>query len=409
MRILLVNHYAGSLQHGMEYRPFYLARQWLKLGHEVTIIAASQSHVRYINPEVKTKLTEQCIDGVPYLWIKTPAYGGNGIKRLINIFSFVMQLNAKARYLAKRYKPDVVIASSTYPYDTYPCGKIARLCGARLIHEVHDLWPLSPMVIGGYSKWHPFIWTMQKAENRAYKRSWRVVSILPDALPYMQAHGLCPERFVHVPNGIVLEDWQQGGTEIPAEHAAYFAENKANGVFTVGYCGGLAPSYALENLLETAQLMLKEPQFRFVIVGQGIIRDQLIENTRRMGLSNLTFLPAVPKTAVPALLGHIDLMYLGVIPGEITKYGMSQNKSFDYMMAARPIINATGFSNDPVTRSGCGISVPSRKPEELAEAIRKIAALSLAERESMGIKGREYVIAHHEYGVLAKSFLDAIE
>lgn len=30
MNILLVNHYAGSVHHGMEYRPYYLAREWVR-------------------------------------------------------------------------------------------------------------------------------------------------------------------------------------------------------------------------------------------------------------------------------------------------------------------------------------------------------------------------------------------
>ena len=30
MNILLINHYAGSPQHGMEYRPYYLAREWVR-------------------------------------------------------------------------------------------------------------------------------------------------------------------------------------------------------------------------------------------------------------------------------------------------------------------------------------------------------------------------------------------
>jgi hypothetical protein len=28
VNILVVNHYAGSPRDGMEYRPFYLAREW---------------------------------------------------------------------------------------------------------------------------------------------------------------------------------------------------------------------------------------------------------------------------------------------------------------------------------------------------------------------------------------------
>ena len=34
MNILLINHYAGSPQYGMEYRPYYLAREWVKMVFE---------------------------------------------------------------------------------------------------------------------------------------------------------------------------------------------------------------------------------------------------------------------------------------------------------------------------------------------------------------------------------------
>ena len=40
MNILIINHYAGSKEYGMEYRPYYLAKEWKNQGHEVTIIAA---------------------------------------------------------------------------------------------------------------------------------------------------------------------------------------------------------------------------------------------------------------------------------------------------------------------------------------------------------------------------------
>ena len=51
MNILLINHYAGSLEYGMEYRPYYLAREWVKLGHNVTIVGANFSHLRIKQPQ----------------------------------------------------------------------------------------------------------------------------------------------------------------------------------------------------------------------------------------------------------------------------------------------------------------------------------------------------------------------
>ena len=46
MNILLVNHYAGTPALGMEYRPYYLAREWVRLGHRVRVVGATFSHVR---------------------------------------------------------------------------------------------------------------------------------------------------------------------------------------------------------------------------------------------------------------------------------------------------------------------------------------------------------------------------
>jgi hypothetical protein len=78
MRLLLVNHYAGSPRHGMEFRPYYLAREWVRAGHEVTIVAASYSHVRAVQPEVAGEPREELIDGIRYRWLPTPHYAGNG-------------------------------------------------------------------------------------------------------------------------------------------------------------------------------------------------------------------------------------------------------------------------------------------------------------------------------------------
>src|SRR5690349_9329048 len=118
MNILLINHYAGSLRHGMEYRPFYLAREWVRLGHRVRIIASAQSHIRAQAPHLDGHARlDEVIDGVEYRWIATPAYRGNGAARVVNMFSFVVQLYAQAGQLARLFEPDVVIASSTYPLD----------------------------------------------------------------------------------------------------------------------------------------------------------------------------------------------------------------------------------------------------------------------------------------------------
>ena len=140
MKILLINHYAGSPNLGMEFRPYYVTKGWVKLGHEVLIVGGSYSHLRKVQPQS----CEEMIDDVRYRWVKVNPYKGNGIGRIISMFSFVTKLYCNYRRYLRNFKPDIVIASSTYPLDIYPAYRIARHYHAKLIYEVHDLWPLSP-------------------------------------------------------------------------------------------------------------------------------------------------------------------------------------------------------------------------------------------------------------------------
>ena len=45
MNILVISHYAGTPQYGMEYRSYYMAREWVGMGHQVTVVGASFSHI----------------------------------------------------------------------------------------------------------------------------------------------------------------------------------------------------------------------------------------------------------------------------------------------------------------------------------------------------------------------------
>ena len=64
MNILLINHYAGSPEMGMEFRPYYFAREWVRAGHQIQIIAGDFSHLRKENPKVEKDLQYEDVDGI---------------------------------------------------------------------------------------------------------------------------------------------------------------------------------------------------------------------------------------------------------------------------------------------------------------------------------------------------------
>ncbi|HOP35440.1 MAG TPA: glycosyltransferase family 4 protein [Syntrophales bacterium] len=408
MNVLLINHYAGSPDLGMEFRPYYLAREWVRRGHEVTIAAASFSHVRTKNPKVPSAGKESWVDGIRYLWLSTPRYGGNDMRRVRNMGAFIFRLFFHHGKILRLVRPDVVIASSTYPLDIFPAWLMARRAGARLVFEVHDLWPLSPVELGGMSPRHPFILVMQGAEDFAYRAADRVVSMLPEARAHMERHGMARDKFVYIPNGVDLEEWRNHSVKIPETHEAVFSELRRQKGLIVGYAGAHGLANNLNTLLEAAEILKRGP-FWFVLAGQGPEKEALRQRARSIGLERVVFLPTVPRKAVPDLLSRMDLLYIGLRPEPLFRFGISPNKLMDYMMAGKPVLSAIEAGNDPVGESGCGLTVAPGDAPALAGSLKALAALSPAAREKMGEKGRRYVTARHDYGVLAERFLRVLE
>jgi len=392
---------------GMEFRPYYLAKEWKLAGHNVTIIAASHSHIRQKQPTVVNNFTEEDIDGIPYIWIKTPKYEGNSSKRVLNMFHFTKYLFFNAKMLATKYKPDAVIASSTYPTDNYVAHKIAKHAQAKYFYEIHDLWPLSPMELGNMSKLHPFILLMQHAENYAYKHCDSVVSILPKTLEHTIQHGLSVNKWFCVPNGIVVNEWNQSENLTEQEQKSVEKIKKQN-KYTVAYAGTVGLANGLDAFIDAAKSGVNLP-VSYIIVGKGPETVRLKQRKVNEMIENLHFLDAVAKTKIPTLLNYFDFLYIGLKRESLFRFGISPNKIFDYMMAGKPIIQAIEAGNNPVVEAGCGISIEPETPKEINIALNTLCNLTESQRLKFGENGRNYVLQHHDYSVLAKKFLDIMQ
>jgi len=407
MRLLLINHYAGSPRHGMEYRPYYLAREWVRAGHTVQIVAAAYSHVRAVQPEDVARPRDETIDGIAYRWLPAPRYVGNGVGRVRNIAAFLARLWREAPALARAFRPEVVIASSTYPMDIWVARRIARRAGAKLVHEVHDLWPASPIELSGLSPRHPFIRLCQKAEDDACRDADVVVSMLPKVADHLAAHGLDLKKLHIVPNGIVPEDWAAAPAPLDATIAAHVAAQRAAGRTVVVYAGSHGTPNALDVLLDAARLVQDEP-YAFVLVGDGHEKARLLRRAADEGIANLRLFDPVPKAQIPSLLALADIAYIGWLRQPLYRFGIAPNKLMDYMMAGVPVLHSVEAGNDAVAEAGCGLTVAPESAPAVADGLRRLAAVPAAERRAMGERGRAFVLAHHAYPVLARRFIEAV-
>lgn len=406
MNIIYLEHYAGSPKFGMEFRPYFMAQRWVAAGHTVTIVASSYSHLRTKNPDMKGRpYLIEMENGIRWFWIAGPSYEGNGVGRIRNILSFLHGVKKYQSEICAVGKPDVIIASSTYPLDIYPAVSIAKRFHAEVIYEVHDLWPLSPMELGHMSAHHPFIMVMQHAENKCCRSADAIVSLLPCSKEHFVEHGMAPEKFYCIPNGIVKADWEK---PLP-EHPVYEQQLKRwheEGWFLIAYTGAHGVANALDSFVEAGE-KLKGKKIKLLLIGPGPERERL--KKKAASLENVDLLEPVGRTQVPELLAQMDALYVGLQRQPLFRFGISPNKLMDYMMAGKPVIFAIEAGNDMVAEAGCGISVPPEDSTAIADAAEKLAVTPKEELAAMGARGHAYILKYHEYDALAKQFLDVMQ
>jgi glycosyltransferase involved in cell wall biosynthesis len=391
-QVWILNHYAQTLDSSTGTRHLHIGSQLPKHGWKAVIIASSfdnsKNYQRLFDSEKKRL---ELSDDVPFLWVKSPKYKGNGLGRMVNILIFTMRL-LQRKTMADLSPPDVVIGSSVHPFAALAGALLARRFNVPFIFEVRDLWPETLIEMGRIKSSSAMAWALRKLELWLYKRSSRVVVLMPKASEYIVAQGIDRNKVVWIPNGVDLKLFPRNVDQLPRD------------VFTLIYFGSLNHANALNCVVSAMKLVEQSPdgqKINLEIVGDGLNKPALIAQVRELGLQNVSFSPSIPKRNVPKLAAQADAFVLSVLDlPNLYCYGISMNKLFEYLALSRPIIIASGAANNPVSEAQAGLSVSPGRPELLAQAILQMAATPLKERNCMGRKGRQFVEQNHNFDYL---------
>lgn len=408
MNVLYIDHYAGSIEMGMEFRPYYFSKEWAKMGHSVTIVSSTYSHLRRKNPLASKDFEISEDSGVKYCWIKTVRYNSNGIKRGISLIQFVGKLFLHVRKLINTFEPDIVICSSTYPLDTFVGQRIKKVSKkkVKLIHEVHDMWPASLYELRDMSKKHPVVKVMGFAEKSFCKNSDYVVSILPAAKPFLMKTGMDESKFRFIPNGVYLDEWANP-IELDETIKKHLQNEKKAGKTNICFFGSIHKTYNLDKLINSV-IEREYDDISLTIVGPGIDRIELESASKNAGKS-IRFFDPIPKRMIPSLLEYVDFVFIGISNPVISKYGVGMNKLIDSMMGAKPIIYMVEDPMNTIEHYQCGIKVKENTVEALSMAIDNALKLSEDDRKLMGENAKETVLKYYNYSETSKVFANLFD
>jgi len=406
MHILLIHQAFTALDEPGGTRHHELARCLAAQGHRVTVIASLVSYMTGektspTSPSLVTSPAERAGGGIP---------AGNEVEGEVRILrantysalhkSFVHRVLAFVSFMTSSFflglevkQVDLVWGTSPPIFQGATAWLLARLKRVPLLFEVRDLWPKFAVAVGVLT--NPLLIRMSEwLERFLYRSADRVMVNSPGYLEHVQSRGA--KRVDIVTNGADPEIFDPVDDGVAFRTRHLLADK-----FVVLYAGAHGVSNDLGVVLESARLLNDMPQVRIVFLGDGKEKNHLKEQARKLRLTNVLFLPPVPKKEVPAMLAGADacLAILKPIEAYKTTY---PNKVFDYMAAGRPIALAIdGEIRDVVEAAGGGVFAQPGDPAALANAIRALVNDPVYSR-AMGMAGRRYIEAHFSRAVLAE-------
>jgi colanic acid biosynthesis glycosyl transferase WcaI len=377
-------------------------------GHKVTVITTFPHYNRDLEAESRQPLRnywgpvlrKSDYLGIPVYHAFMPKKGKNVFLRLLAWGGF-HQVSIVAG-MAAVPRPDVILAPSpplTIGVCAWILGKYHR---APFIYNVQEVYPDIAVRLGALrNKW--LIGRLHQLESFVYRKAKRITVIAPRMRQRLLEKGVPSGKVEVVPNFVDIGDL----SPLPKDNG-FSRQHGIHEKFVISYAGNMGPAQGLESFIEAAILLRGEPGFHFMMMGDGILRESLMERVAQSGLGNFLFLAHQPYSMMPSIYAASDVC---LVPQAMeTGCDAVPSKVYRIMACARPVLATTDPESDLahlIKDAGCGAIVPSGSPSDLAGVILE-AYRDQAQWREMGQAGRTYVVEHYSRHAVTGLYHDLI-
>ncbi len=405
IRILYLSQYFPPEAGATQTRAFEMARTFVRLGNPVTMLAEIPNHPSGIIPTAyRRKLFERSdLDGIDVIrvWVKASP-DKNFRSRLLFYLSYMFTA-ALAGLLLARDEYDLVYCSSPPLFVGAAGLALSDWKHLPFVFEVRDLWPESAVALGELSNPRWIRWA-ERLENLCYSHARKIVVVTKGIQQHLAARAIPLEKLILTPNGTNPDEFQFHSTGRAKIRAELGWQDK----FIVIYAGIFGLAQGLETVLEAAKLLQDQDGIRFLLVGEGPKKEEIVRLAAKLKLTNLRILPEQARQSMPDLLSAADVALTPLRRLDLFK-GALPSKIFDAWACRRPVVlSIDGEARTVVEHAGGGIFTPPEDPQALADVL--IDLQTDPERcTQMGARGRDYAVQHYSRAALAEQLLRILE
>ncbi|MCU7745546.1 glycosyltransferase family 4 protein [Priestia megaterium] len=378
---------------------------------DITIVCVVPSYTGKVADEYKKKMFyKEEINGVKVIRIRVPEFSKNNkLSRVKNILSYFI---GAVIATFKVGKMDYVYSISQPPI----LGGLLGVWGkwmkrAKYIYNIQDFNPEQTMAVG-YSKNKLVLKAMMMFDKFSCRQADKVIVVGRDMVETLKG------RFKRgkVPNHTFINNWIDEKEIYPlsADHEKVVAFKEKYGLknkFIIMYSGNLGLYYDLENLMNVIEKFKDRDDVVFAFIGEGTIRERLVQYKEKNNLQNVRFIPYQDKADLIYSLNAGDVHWCLNAKG--IKGVSVPSKLYGIIAAGKPILGALEKGSEArliIEETQCGyVTEPGNY-----KMVEKLIQRYLDEKETsivrdMSQSGRAYLVENLTKNVSINKYIKEVK
>ena len=399
MKILLIHQAFVSPYEAGGTRHFDFAKYCKKEELEISIIASNLSYLTGKPTRKVSKLSYiENYENVEVYRAKTIETLHKSFRwRIVSFLSFTI-----TSILVGLKLKDIKLVIGTSPpiFQAISSLIISKVKRVPFVLEIRDLWPEFAIDMK-ILKNNQLIYFARLIEKLLYNNAKHIIVNSPAYKTYIiKKYNIKYDKITLIANGVDISNFRKSNKTIVSDSKS----------IVITYAGAIGYANDIGTILKAAKYLEKYNNIKFIIAGDGMMRNKMINYANQLSLKNIQFIGAIPKKDMPDLLSNTDICIATLlnIPMFKTTY---PNKVFDYMAAGKPILFCIdGVIRKVIEKADCGLYVEPSDHVQLAKNILKLSQ-DKKNINRLGDNGRQYVEKHFnrsKQAILFKNLINNI-
>lgn len=354
-----------------------LAEQFHNNGHEITIIAPDEEHI-------KTHLSVE--RGMRVLRVASRETQGvsNMVKKGIALATLPYYFKkAYKKYLSEEKFDWIVMPTPPITLSGF-VKYVKKRTGAKFYLVLRDIHPQSIWSIGLLHNKLEYKFLDMKART-GYQTADMIGCMSQGNIDFIQSH----YPGIKMGKGVLLYNWV---TEPPLTEPDTTLRSRLGleGKFVALFGGNLGKGQRIENIVYLAEHYIEMKDVIFLVIAKGVEKDRLHRIAKEKHLSNIRFMDFMPQKDYLNLTKSVDLGLVSI--SENYRVPTCPSKAVSYMAAGVPVFAMINPGNDYgqiIEDSGSGLWTVGSDKERTIELFDRLYQEPCL-RQSMSKAGKQF-------------------